>query len=147
MLGKRVTGFLLGYSGFCSVGLFRNIMTNELAISVGAIGIEVKWQVPRRWRHDVHEVHPPAVWGAGVVSLRNWPRVEESSVVLLRNFAECVLEAPLSVSGVAGWYRQRARRAKSAVIAGHIVERNAGVADDNYLGMRSVVVGNVNGIA
>ena len=85
------------------MGLFCNVSPNETAIFVCAVGIEVERQVSWCWWHDVDEIYPPSVWGAGVVSLGHRPCVEEGSVVLLRDFTECVLEAQFGASGITGW--------------------------------------------
>ena len=64
------------------MGLFCNVSPNETAIFVCAVGIEVERQVSWCWWHDVDEIYPPSVWGAGVVSLGHRPCVEEGSVVV-----------------------------------------------------------------
>ena len=64
-------------------GSLSEVVSDELAVGVGAVGIEVERKIAWCWWHDVDEVYPPAVWGAGVVSFGHWPCVEEGEVTLV----------------------------------------------------------------
>ena len=72
-------------------GLLSEVVSDELAVGMGAVSIEVERKIAWCWWHNVDEVYPPAVWGTGIVSFGHWPCVEEGGVVLLCYFAEGVL--------------------------------------------------------
>ena len=71
--------------------LLSEVVSDELAVGMGAVSIEVERKIAWCWWHNVDEVYPPAVWGTGVVSFGHRPCVEEGGVVLLCYFAEGVL--------------------------------------------------------